>query len=170
MGSSPRSGCGCKKSWTLSLCLLLKSHRGHRLGARAMQPVRAWCREISVPHGHFGATCVHLVLTVRIRLRASRAGLLVCVPLVLNADLCRANKPDNYDREISKASADGHYAAFCIPQTTTSRPVRRSTLLHPDSTHPPCLWWANYTLRSTSATHLWYIRFDAFVVSMFSFL
>ena len=78
MGSSPRSGCGCKKSWTLSLCFLLKSHRGHRLGARAMQPVRAWCREISVPHGHFGATCVHLVLTVRIRLRASRALLDSC--------------------------------------------------------------------------------------------
>ena len=78
MGSSPRSGCGCKKSWTLSLCFLLKSHRGHRLGARAMQPVRARCREMSVPHRHFGATCVHLVLTVRIRLRASRALLDSC--------------------------------------------------------------------------------------------
>ena len=54
MGSSPRSGCGCKKSWTPSLCFLLKSHRGHRLGARAMQPVR--CREISVPRWHLRAT------------------------------------------------------------------------------------------------------------------
>ena len=61
------------------------AHRGHRLGARTMQPVRAWCGEISVPHGHFGATCVHLVLTVWIRLRASRAlldscGWRVCPP------------------------------------------------------------------------------------------